>query len=233
LTALTQGNDYLAVKQKIVTLMIACAAFGAMFVPTAVRTQQSAEKPVTVRITAQTVSVRQCIEPVDNESQREVSELLYRLTTTNLSGRPIIIYRYSPKAYDVRLSKTSAAITHGKFQYVTRPSFAMKLSPKFFDPDAPSLFRVLQPNQSFTYEHPELLTFLPVELIDTDKKEFEGQFFIQLKVATWYGEASEAEKVQQRWANYGDFLYQDVTTEPFPFTIEKAGATTPRCTKTQ
>ena len=215
--------------KKIVTFIIACAGFGAMFAPAKARVKQSDEKPAMVKISCQTIRIRQCIERVDGNTQREVSELLYAQKITNVSGRPIVIYRYPPKAYDVRLSTTMEGIEKGKFKLENRPTFAPTPA-HFIDPDSPNKpYGVLLPSQSFNYEYPETVTFLPVELIDTDNKGFVGEFFIQLKVATWVATPPDAEKVQRRWSQYGEFFYQDVITEPFPFTIEKAGATTPRC----
>ena len=218
----------MAVK-KFVALIIACAGFGAMFAPATARLKQSDEKQQVVKISGQTIRIRQCIEPVDGNRQREVSELLYGQRITNISGRPIVIYRYPPKAYDVRLSTALEGIEKAKFKSEKRPTFA-NTPAHFIDPDSPNKpYGVLQPGQSFNYEYPEALTFLPVELINTDKKILVGEFFIQLKVATWLGTPQDAEKVQRRWSQYGEFFYQDVITEPFPFTIEKVGATTPRC----
>ena len=210
--------------------MFACAACGVMFAPTTVRMQQRDEKPAVVRISGQAISIRQCIKPLDEKRQQEVSELSYRLKLTNISSRPIIIYRYTPNAYDARLSTTLAGIQHAKFHFDERPSFSPMPTRTFQDPEPGNQsFRVLVPNQSYTYEYPEIVTFLPTELIDADKKVFVGEFFIQLKVTTWLSTTEEAEKLQHRWAKYGQFFYQDVTTEPFSFTVEKAGPATARC----
>lgn len=214
--------------KQIVTLTLVCAVFGAMFAPTTAQPQQSDEKPAVVKIEGQTIRIRQCVKPLDQNRQQEVSELLYGQKITNLSSRPIIIYRYAPAPYDVRLSDTLEGVQKRKFQQKERP--ALPSTPRRFDADAPDKsFRVLQPFQSFNYEYPQSVTFLPVELIDTEKKLLMGEFFIQLKVATWGSTTEEAQKLQQRWAQYGDFFYQDVITEPFPVTFEKVGPKTPRC----
>jgi hypothetical protein len=227
LTASTAENDYAHVKQ-IVTLTFVCAVFGAMFAPTTVQPQQSDEKPAVVKIEGQTIRIRQCVKPLDENRQQEVAELMYGQKITNLSSRPIIIYRYAPAAYDVRLSDTLEGVQERKFQQKERP--APPSPPRHFDADSPDKsFRVLQPYQSFNYEYPQGLTFLPAELIDTEKRMLVGEFFIQLKVRTWGSTTEEAQTLQQRWAQYGDFFYHDVITEPFPVTFEKVGPTTARC----
>ena len=214
----------------IVALFVVCAVFGALLAPTTARTQQSNATPAVVKIEGQTITIRQCIKPLDENRQQEVSELMYGQKITNLSNRPIIVYRYAPQPYDVRLSTTLEGIQKAKFQMKERPGVSPKHAREFPEPDPTNqFFRVLQPFQSFLYEYPEILTFLPTELIDGDKKLLVGQFYIQLKVATWLAGTDEAEKLRQRWARHGEFFYHDVITEPFPFTVEKVGANTPRC----
>ncbi|HXQ70388.1 MAG TPA: hypothetical protein VN844_07875 [Pyrinomonadaceae bacterium] len=221
MTASTRENDYSNVK-KIVALLIA-------FIPVlnqpAVGAQQRQDL---VRITGETTSVRQCIQQLDENRQEEQAELHFRLSITNLSNRPLIIYRYAPAPFDVRLSRTLAGIPHGKFHYGQRPAFSHP--PRDFAPaELATLFRVLPPNSSLTYEDPQSLKMSSTELIEANTNLLEGQSYIQLKLATWVWEIEKAEKLQQLWARYGDFFYQDVTTEPFPFTINKPGAATPRC----
>ena len=214
----------------IVALFVACALFGAMLAPTTARSQQSDPTPTVVKIEGQTIKIRQCIKPLDEHRQQEVSELMYGQKITNLSSRPIIVYRYAPQPYDVRLSRTLEGIQKAKFQMKERPAVSPKPARDFPEPDPSNqFFRVLQPFQSFNYEYPEIVTFLPTELIDGEKKLLVGEFYIQLKVATWLAGTDEAEKLRQRWARHGEFFYHDVITEPFPFTVEKVGANTPRC----
>lgn len=217
-------------QQKIVALIITCASVGLVFGVSNMRAQQPAEKSARVRIAGETISVQQCLQPLGENRQEERSKLLYRLGITNISDRPIIIYRYPPKAYDARLSRTLADMPNRKFHFEKRPSFTPAPTRNFNDPEPTNeSFRVLQPNQSFTYEFPESLELSSTESPDPEKNQLEGQYFLQLKVATWVSEIEKAEKLQQRWAKYGDFVYQDVIAEPFPFTVPKPGVTTARC----
>lgn len=208
--------------KKIVALLIA-------FIPVlnqpAVGAQQRQDL---VRITGETTSVRQCIKQLDENRQEDLAELQVRFHITNLSNRPLILYRYAPSPFDVRLSQTLAGIPYGKFHYEQRPAFSHP--PRdFAAAEFTTLFRVLPPNSSLTYEDRQSLKMSSTELIEADTNLLEGQCYIQLKLATWVWEVEKAEKLQQRWARYGDFFYEDVTTEPFPFTINKPGAATPRC----
>lgn len=110
MTPSTRENDYSDVK-KIVALLI---PFIPMLNQPAVGAQQ---RPDLVRITGETTSVRQCIQQLDENGQEEQAELQIRFHITNLSNRPLIIYRYAPASFDVRLSKTLAGITTEPFPF--------------------------------------------------------------------------------------------------------------------
>ncbi|HEX5888214.1 MAG TPA: hypothetical protein VFY61_05905 [Pyrinomonadaceae bacterium] len=230
MTAPTRGNDYLDVKYKIVALLIACTGFGTLFAPPAVRAQQRDEKQALVKVSAEVISVRQCINSIDDQRQTTLTELLLRLIITNVNSRPLIIYRYDPAAFDARLSRSLADMPNSTFHFKERPALALTPPARnFHEPDPTNDFRILQPNESFTYAAPESVIFLSTESPSSKKHVFEGEMFLQLKAQTWYWEVEKAEQLRQRWARYGEFFYQDVTVEPFRFTINKSGADTPRC----
>lgn len=215
------------VNQKFIALLIACAIFGAVFAPSTIRAQEREEKQQLVKISGEPINVRQCVQPV-KDYQTRTSELLFRLRITNVSSRPVIVYRYVPAPFDARLGRTLADIQKRTFHFKERPTPAHAPPQRNFDEAAPTNeFRILQSNESFAYEAPTSAVFL--ESPDPQPPGFEGEFFVQLKAQTWVWEVEKAERLRQRWASYGEFFYQDVTVEPFKFTINKSGAATPRC----
>lgn len=224
-------NDYCVVNYRLVALLIACLY--AISASTNVRGQQGGEKSLNsefVRVTGEAIGLQQCIRPIDETRRQVQSTLQFRLRLTNVSSQPLIIYRYDPAVFDSRLSRTLAGIQDAQFQFAERPPFRCCVSPRSFEEIEPTNeFRVLQPKESFTYESPESLTFLATESVDSGSKRFEGDYFLQLKAATWIWEVEKAEKLQQRWTRLGNFFYNDVTSEPFPITITKPGATIARC----
>jgi len=211
-----------------VSLAIACVSLGSVFIPAGVRGQQPPVSEL-VKVSGEAISVHQCIQPTDENRQLKLSTLRFHVHIKNVSTKPLIIYRYDPAVFDARLSRTLADIEKAEFHFKERPPFH-SVPPRNFEEAQPTNeFRVLQPNESFTYESPESLTFGGTQSFDTGINKFEGDFFLQLKAATWIWETEKAEKLQQRWTRIGSFFYSDVTIEPFPFTVPKTGATTPRC----
>ena len=223
MTVSTRGNDYLDVKFKIVALLIACVSFGAMLVPPAVCAQERGDKPQAsdlAKVTGEALGYEhKCIQVIDDNRQAIHSTLTFRLRITNVSRRPLIIYRNAPASFDARLGTSLADMPNRKFRFEQRPAIP-HVTPRDFEEAAPTNeFRLLQPNESFAYE-PQVMSF--------SGETLDG-LFLQLKAATWIWEVEKAEKLRQRWASYGEFFYQDVTVEPFQFTINKSGAATPRC----
>lgn len=208
---------------KLVAFLIA-----SMFGPAGLRAQEPTVSEL-VKLSVEAIGVQQCIQIIDENRQEEWSTVQLRLRITNVSKRPLIVYRYSPAIYDARLGKTLADMPNRKFHFEERPSPSHVPRRDFDDAQPTNEFRVLQPNESFTYESPQPLAIGSEELVDPDKTLFEGDYFLQVKVATWFWEVDKAERLQQRWAPFGKFFYNDVTSEPFPITIPKLGATTARC----
>ncbi|HET9478827.1 MAG TPA: hypothetical protein VFO72_05760 [Pyrinomonadaceae bacterium] len=208
---------------KLLALLIAC-----MFGPAAVRSQEPTAFEL-VKLSVEAMGVQQCIQIIDENREQVWSTVQVRFRITNVSKHPLIIYRYSPAMYDARLSRTLADMPARKFQFAERPSLSHVPPRNFDEAQSTNEFRILQSNESFAYNPPDVLKFGSNELEDPDRRLFEGDYFLQVKVATWVWEAEKAEKLQLRWAGFGKFFYDDVTSEPFPITIPKPGATTPRC----
>jgi hypothetical protein len=222
LTASTHGNDYFEVNCKFIALLIACVIFGAVFAAKAVRAQSenNTQASELVKVTGEAVNFKHdCIQVVNENRQAIHSSLTFRLRITNVSSRPLIIYRHAPVLWDSRLSATLAVMPNAKFRFAQRPALP-NAPPRDFEEAAPTReFRILQPNEFWVYED-QVMIFSGESL---------NGAFLQLKAATWLWEVASAEQLRERWASYGDLFYQDVTVEPFALTITKPGAATPRC----
>jgi hypothetical protein len=190
----------------------------------------SASVPELVKISGQSIGVEQCTQPIDDDRQEERSKLRLSFTVTNVSDQLLIIYKVVPGMFDGRLSRTPADLPVRKFQFDERPKFNCAPPYKLDDDAAPTNeFRILQPNESFTYGPADLLFSATTSSLYSDTPRLEGDYTLQLKLATWFWETEKAELLQQRWAPYGRLVYSDVVAEPIAITIPKTSAKTPRC----
>ena len=207
----------------IVVLAIACANLWPTF----------ASGPELVKISAETVGVEQCIQPIDADSNEERSRLRLRFSVTNVSNQVLIILRHTPGMFDGKLSRTLADLPVRKFVFNERPKLNSAPPYNLDAVAAPTKeFRILQPGESFTYEPADLVFSATVSSLHPGNgtgPRLEGDYVLQLKLATWFWETEKAEVVQQRWAPYGRLLYSDLASEPIPIKIPKPGDTTPPC----
>lgn len=216
MTASTRGNDYLVVKCKLIALLIACAIFGAP----ALRAQERDDKTEPVKISGEALRYEHtCLQVIDENRQAIHSTLTFRVRITNVSRRSLIIYRYGPAYFDSRLGTSVADMPNRKFRFEQRPAIPNAPSRTFEEAAPTNEFRLLQPNDSFTYD-PQVISF--------SGESLDG-LYLQLKATTWFWEVEKAEQLRQRWARYGELFYQDVTVEPIQLTLNKSGAATPRC----
>ena len=201
----------------IVVLAIACANLWPV----------SASGPELVKLSAENLGVQQCIQPKDDQSQEERSKLRIRFTITNVSDQPLIIYRQAPSAFDLRIVKREIDFPRVAFNFDQGPTFNCA-PPLNFEAAAPGNdFQVLQPNESLSHE-PAGLLFADTTSSER-KRRLEGDYFVKLRVATWYWDVWKAEILEQRWIGNGRLFYSDLVTEPIAINIPKPDATTPRC----
>ena len=201
----------------VVVLAIACANLWPV----------SASNPELVKLSAENRGVQQCIQLKDDQSQEERSKLRIRFTITNVSDQPLIIYRLAPSVFDLRIVRREIDFPKVPFNFDHRPTF--NCAPILnFEAVAPGNdFQVLQPNESITHE-PEPLLFSDTTSSER-KRRLEGNYFVQLRVATWYWDVWKAEILEQRWIGNGRLFYANLVTEPIAINIPKPDATTPRC----
>lgn len=201
----------------IVVLAIACANLWPV----------SASGPELVKLYAESLGVQQCIQSKDEYSQDERSKLRIRFTIKNVSDQPLIIYRQAPAAFDLRIVRRESDFSKVPFKFDQRPTFNCA-PPLKFEPDVPgNEFQILQPNESLTHE-PAPLVFADTTSSER-KRRLEGDYFVKLRVATWYWDVWKAEILEQRWINSGRLFYSELVTEPIAINIPKPDATTPRC----
>ena len=187
----------------------------------------SASGPELVKISAENLGVEQCIQPKDEYSQDERSKLRIRFTITNVSNQPLIIYRQAPAVFDLRIVRREIDFPKVPFNFDHRPTFNCA-PPLKFEGDAPGNdFQLLQPNGSLTHE-PEALRFDDTTSSERTRR-LEGDYFVKLRVATWYWDVWKAEILEQRWIGSGRLFYSELVTEPIAITIPKPNAATPRC----
>ena len=187
----------------------------------------SASGPELVKLSAENLGVEQCVQPWNEYRLDERSKVRIRLTITNVSDQPLIIYREAPAIFDMRIVRREIDFPKVPFNFDLRPTFNCP-PPLKFEPDVPgSEFQILQPNESLTHE-PAPLRF-DNSTASERKIRFEGDYFVKLRVATWYWDVWKAEILEQRWINSGRLFYSELVTEPIAITIPKPSATTPRC----
>jgi hypothetical protein len=187
----------------------------------------SASGPELVKLSTESLGVQQCIQPKDEYSQDERSKLRIRFTLTNVSDQPLIIYSRAPSAFDLRIVRREIDFAKVPFKYEQRPTFNCPPPLKFETINPGDDFQILQPNESLTHE-PAALEFFDTTSVER-KRRLEGDYFVKLRVATWYWDVWKAEILEQRWSGAGRLFYSELETEPIAITIPKPGATTPRC----
>jgi hypothetical protein len=147
--------------------------------------------------------------------------LTLKLTYTNDGKLPILLDRKSTLIYRTMVSKSLKAAASQR--YIDDQSFYFtdlnKAGMRGVDYPEEEAFIRLQAGESYTVsEEPEVV----LSNDPTNPKEFltGGDYFLQVRVATWYY-FIDAREYRQRWTDKGYLWSSNMTSEPMPFTVQK------------
>jgi len=147
------------------------------------------------------------------------------LKYTNTSTRNILIDKKSSWIYRSMVSRNPKAAAARRYEYDPSASYADLSKLGFRNTPEADSFVVLKPGESFRLE-----TDFRVHLYDgtKDSRDFlhPGNHILEVRVATWYYYA-EPRIYRERWIDKGYLWFQNVTSLPMPFTVERNPVVTP------
>ena len=198
------------------------------------------QRLVELRLQVQPVHLQYC----RSDDNTGVLQLQSRFEFTNVSRRPIIVYKGSGHIDGIMVASSLADlaadrllpgldwVTHGDPMTAGKPMLAVQIT----ESDGPGAcgFVVLLPGETF---HGDELVLLPYRRAGTVVPHFldPGRYFLQVKAATWpdyalvlsrpggKGKSAPVEKeLYGRWKTWGDLWVQpSLTSQPFSITIEE------------
>lgn len=148
--------------------------------------------------------------------------LKLRLTFTNISDQPIILYRLSRNIVYTRVSKTIEDLQAKRFEQDSSSDvISSSDNSEAINESSPSKsFVILQKGNSLksegaadvfvSYKNEKKLGAVP-----------EGSHVLQIWVSAWESMKTEPEEVRERWKSKGLLWFYDLPSVPMPFSFER------------
>lgn len=166
-----------------------------------------------------TTIVKQYYDPA--ASGFSLLRIVLRMTYTNTGKRPILLDKKSSLIYRSTVSKSLKAAAAKKYEHVLTSSFfdLRDAGVRVGETPEEGAFVILEPGAAHAVE-----TLYGLNVDDcTEIGEGNlrpGKHFLQVRVATWYY-LSRPEEYRERWRSKGYLWWENVTSEPMPFRVEK------------
>jgi hypothetical protein len=149
--------------------------------------------------------------------------LTLKLHYTNLSSRPIILYKYSMVIDRQMISRDVQAAAAKHYEEDVSPMvhpIGMQ-APLDGPMPSPSVFVILMPGETYDVETQAHLPFLYDGTNDIDESLTAGDHILQVRVRTWYESRQQAATLRRRWIEHGHLWSEGVVSSPMPFRIER------------
>lgn len=186
----------------------------------------------TVQLTTKIVSQQYCAQVIEPQHQETQLMLWLKLTLKNVSNESLIVPRYANNIYNVFLSRSLAQAQAKRYVYDAHYSF-MRLDSftrREFTEAAPTdEFIILMPGEFHEYEYKSGIDISLTNLDEPPRNLRPGDYFLEVKIATWQWRVEQLEELQQRWASYGYLWGYDVKSLPMPIRVEKQSSPPPIC----
>lgn len=148
-----------------------------------------------------------------------------RLHFTNTGQRPVILYRYSLAIPRYMVSRNLKEATAKIYVEDVSPMLN-PVMPKIDEaqiPGADSVFVVLQPNETYTPQL-EAEVDLPFLYDGINMKEDglrPGNYVLEFMVRAWYDSSELANKLSERWKDFGYLWTKTMKSQPIAFRVER------------
>jgi hypothetical protein len=148
--------------------------------------------------------------------------LKLRLTFTNVSDQPIILYRLSRNIVYTRVSKTIEDLQTKRFEQDSSSDVILSSeNSEAINESSPSKsFVILQKGKSFKSEG-EADVFVSYKNEKKPGAVPEGSHVLQIWVSTWESMRTKPEEVRERWKSKGLLWFYDLPSEPMPFSFDR------------
>ncbi|MEW6130530.1 MAG: hypothetical protein AB1757_26080 [Acidobacteriota bacterium] len=155
-------------------------------------------------------------------SQHDRLQLRLQLKYSNVSQRKVILYKYSNIVFKKLVADTLERAKAGRYKQIYDVSYEIVGQHKPFDKNKPnSAFVILAPKRSLQINLNVSLVIAGHNQEKDDDYPDSGTHFLQISVLTWNNSIEEAEELRERWHNIGEFWFNEITSEPMLFQIEK------------
>ena len=146
-------------------------------------------------------------------------EWTLNLKYTNRGPRPILVDKKSSRVSRTLVSRNLKAAATERYVYAPIPVYA-DLGPLGFRPTPdPGSFIILKPTESFTVQA-DCRVHVYDGTNETKDDLHPGNYILQVRVAPWDYYADPKE-YRDKWIDRGFLWFENVTSEPMPFSIEK------------
>jgi hypothetical protein len=144
-----------------------------------------------------------------------------RLRLANVGAEPIILYRYSLAITQSMVSRSLESAATGRYVEHLTP-YVDPVLPEPANEATPDtqLMVTLRPAESY-----EIDVDFHLSVFDGSKETSDflrpGNYFLRIRVPTWYWGQEKAVKLRDRWREYGFLWTRDLTSLPMPFNVAK------------
>lgn len=179
----------------------------------------STEQEHPLRLTTSIISQRYC----KGDAEIDVLQMDLRLCYTNIGKQPLILQKGSSDVFRVRVSRNTEDALSKRFE--VDASVTRVTNGRGMNIEAPSpgkLFVILSPGMSFETQADAFVNVAHsgasgIKGVTLD----DGEYVLQLRVSTWPASESLAEQLHKRWKRSGVLWFNDITSAPMRFKVEK------------
>lgn len=171
----------------------------------------SAALPSGLSVTTRILNQKFIVRRID-KGDRVNLRLHLAFSFQNTGDRAIIIYRSGGDVFHYTIrskSDTGPKTLVFRDEYLDR-FVGPKIRRRTFPPSKPTHeFVVLSPNRTWNKT-----VYVEIPRSGADRKFRSGDYILELQLQTWVWGGDEGRMLRERWAKYGSFWYEAITSEP-------------------
>ena len=176
---------------------------------------QTDGKP-SLRLTTRIIDHKYCDSGYPDTAMLRLS---LRLTYTNLSQQPLILYKGSALMHYVMVSSNEQEARDKHYETNMHVGWVTDETKLTEGARPGSEFVVLAPSESYAVDGG--LVSVPIDLNSTTSFLKAGEHVFQGVTETWPGNEKQFDRMRKKWANIGPLFGSNVRSEPMPLTVDK------------
>jgi hypothetical protein len=143
-----------------------------------------------------------------------------RLTFTNAGSGPLILFKYGSVIYRRMVSADAKAAAARRYKDDVHMNAFLFFNFEIAEEPTPGdLYVVLKPGEVYETDK-DLITYVSGGAEQKIKYLPPGDYVLQIQVSTWTESPELADRMRERWKEFGAFWTRNVTSAPMPLRVE-------------